>query len=127
MKSSSVSIRPMESSIEISSTRLTDEQKASFRLWLQRQFTERCKRNSRYSLRAFAKLLLVDHSSLSQILSGKRPISKNTMAAFCTKLSTTPADLRSFGLIDSKGIEEDYLQLDVDAFSAISDWYHAAI
>ena len=32
-------------------------ERLNFRLWLQKQFTDRCKRNPRYSLRAFAKSL----------------------------------------------------------------------
>ena len=107
---------------------LTDEEKTSFRLWLQRQFTERCKRNSRYSLRAFAKFLSIDHSSLSQILSGKRPVSKKSVQAICEKLSASPQDLQSFGLIKTnQAVDADYMQMSLDTFAVISDWYHIAI
>ncbi len=41
-----------------------------FRLWLREQFVDRCKRNPSYSLRAFAKFLQKDPSSLSKILPG---------------------------------------------------------
>lgn len=107
---------------------LTDEEKTSFRLWLQRQFTERCKKNTRYSLRAFAKFLSIDHSSLSQILSGKRPISKKSVRTICEKLSANPQDLKSFGLIKiNKAVDSDYMQISLDTFAVISDWYHIAI
>lgn len=107
---------------------LTDKEKTNFRLWLQRQFTERCKKNPKYSLRAFAKNLELDPSSLSQILSGKRPISKNTMQTICNKLSVTPKDLKTFGLIQKAIAEdEDYFQVSLDTFAVISDWYHYAI
>jgi transcriptional regulator with XRE-family HTH domain len=107
---------------------LTDEEKTSFRLWLQRQFTGRCKKNARYSLRAFAKFLSIDHSSLSQILSGKRPVSKKTVHAICEKLSANPQDLKSFGLIKtSQTVDADYMQMSLDTFAVISDWYHIAI
>lgn len=69
----------------------------------------------------------MDHSSLSQVLSGKRPLSKRTIQNLCTKLSATPQDLRSFGLLERNLSDNEYFQIDVDAFSAISDWYHAAI
>jgi hypothetical protein len=50
-----------------------------FRLWLQNEFAERAKRNPRYSLRAFAKLLQMEPTSVSQILSGKRRASTKVL------------------------------------------------
>jgi transcriptional regulator with XRE-family HTH domain len=105
-----------------------ETERLNFRLWLQRQFTERCKRNPRYSLRAFAKALHLDASSLSQILSGKRPISKKGIQTICKRLSATPADLKAFGLLESSpSTHPDYYQVSLDEFTAISDWYHYAI
>lgn len=108
---------------------ITDDERSIFRLWLQKQFTERCKKNARYSLRAFAKNLDLDASSLSQILSGKRNLSKNGIQNICEKLSVSPKELQMFGLIGSKnnGADENYLQLEIDTFSVISEWYHYAI
>src|SRR3954469_18927897 len=45
------------------------------REFLQREFQRRTGRNRRYSLRAFARDLDCDHSTLSQWLRGTRPIS----------------------------------------------------
>lgn len=106
---------------------LTDDERLSFRLWLQRQFTERCKRNPRYSLRAFAKNLDMEASSLSQILSGKRPVSKKSMQALCEKLSANPNDLKNFGLLTIEASDADFMQVSLDTFSVISEWYHYAI
>lgn len=118
----------MQTEITFFNVSLTDEERTSFRLWLQRQFTERCKKNPRYSLRAFAKFLLIDPSSLSQILSGKRPLSKKNVQAICQKLLATPQDLKSFGLVKtSQVVDADYLQVSLDTFAVISDWYHIAI
>ena len=111
-------------------TNLSDEERSVFRLWLQKQFTDRCKKNSRYSLRAFAKSLDLDASSLSQILSGKRNLSKSGIQNVCDKLSVSPKELQMFGLInfDNKDAQNDnYLQANIDTFSVISDWYHYAI
>lgn len=102
-------------------------EKYHFRLWLQRQFTDRCKRNTRYSLRAFAKSLNMDASSISQILAGKRPLSKKTMQVICDKLSANPQDLRAFGLLKSDGSDAAYFQLNIDTFSVMAEWYHYAI
>lgn len=106
---------------------LSEDERMNFRLWLQRQFTERCKRNPRYSLRAFAKTLNMDASSLSQILGGKRAVSKKTIQTLCEKLSATPQDLKNFGLLKVEAKDEDFMQVSLDTFSVISEWYHYAI
>ncbi len=46
----------------------------SFREVLQDELHRRCARNPRYSLRAFARALALDHSSLSQLLRGRRRV-----------------------------------------------------
>jgi transcriptional regulator with XRE-family HTH domain len=115
-----------ETTTTIKNTR--EDERSIFRLWLQKQFTERCKKNPRYSLRAFAKTLDLDASSLSQILSGKRKLSKKGIQNICDKLSATPKELQMFGLIENNNeTEENYLQVDIDTFSVISEWYHYAI
>lgn len=43
---------------------------------LRDELARRQRRNRRYSLRAFARDLAVDHSALSQILRGRRPLSE---------------------------------------------------
>jgi uncharacterized protein (TIGR02147 family) len=108
---------------------ITEDERTMFRLWLQKQFTERCKNNARYSLRAFAKNLELDASSLSQILSGKRKLSKKGIQNICDKLSVSPKDLQMFGLTEKKKNKEavNYFQVNMDSFSIISDWYHYAI
>jgi hypothetical protein len=44
----------------------------TFREILEHELQRRCARNPRYSLRAFARALAVDHSALSQLLRGRR-------------------------------------------------------
>ncbi|MCK6597232.1 MAG: hypothetical protein L6Q37_02615, partial [Bdellovibrionaceae bacterium] len=53
-------IRRMQTGKILLNTIQSNEERLNFRLWLQRQFTERCKRNPRYSLRAFSKYLCID-------------------------------------------------------------------
>jgi len=48
----------------------------SFRLRLQAELARRCAGNPRYSLRAFARRLGVDHSTLSQLLRGRRALTR---------------------------------------------------
>lgn len=61
-----------------------------FRDFLRQQLAARCARNPQYSLRAFANYLGVNHSTLSQMLRGKRSLSPEAIAKFCDKLGLTP-------------------------------------
>jgi transcriptional regulator with XRE-family HTH domain len=117
----------MENELRITPKSISESGKLNFRLWLQRQFTDRCKRNGRYSLRAFAKALNIDPSSLSQILSGKRPLTKKSMETICKRLGASPKELRDFALLKVDSSEDHYHQIQMDTFSVISDWYHYAI
>ncbi len=118
----------MQSELKTNTTDSSLDERTLFRLWLQRQFTERCKKNGRYSLRAFAKSLKMDASSVSQILSGKRKLSRKSTLAVCEMLSATPKELRAFGLIQAKqGAVDEFTQLNFDTYAVISDWYHYAI
>lgn len=121
-------IRRMQTGKILLNTIQSNEERLNFRLWLQRQFTERCKRNPRYSLRAFSKYLCIDPSSLSQILSSKRPLSKKNVQNICQKLLATPKDLQSFELMTLEQVTDpNYIQLTQDNFAVISEWYHYAI
>jgi DNA-binding IclR family transcriptional regulator len=65
-----------------------------FRDLLAAHFAARMARNPRYSLRAFACTLRVDHSTLSQWLRGRRPVTPRTMERTGWRLGMTPRDLR---------------------------------
>jgi len=57
---------------------------------LQREFDEKRRSNPRYSLRAFAELLGSDHSTLSQIFRGQRPVPLPSIRKWCRKLDLDP-------------------------------------
>lgn len=109
----------------------------NFRLWLQSQLTDRCRRNPKYSLRAFAQLLKMDASSVSQILSGKRHVSPKIIAKICAILGVAPHQVALFienAQRKKKGEREEsftqsmhFEQIALDAFAVISDWHHYAI
>ena len=63
----------------------------NFRQALQDEFGQRQRRNPRYSLRAFARDLGTDHSALSQILRGRRPLSPRMIRRFGARLRLSPA------------------------------------
>ena len=59
---------------------------------LEHEFKERCKANPRYSLRAFAAFLGTDHSTLSQIIRGKRRTPGRRMRSWARKLGLDPEE-----------------------------------
>lgn len=103
----------------------------NFRLWLQSKLMEKCKVNSRYSLRAFAAFLQMDPSSVSQLLSGKRKASNKVIRHVCDRLSATPRETNEFLVVAKrkKHIPQvpEYSLVTEDAFAYISNWYHYAI
>lgn len=100
--------------------------------WLQNELTQRCRKNSKYSLRAFAKTLQVDASTLSQILSGKRKLTKKSIQKFCVNLNI-PIDVETYFLQEHETKEKSasptspYSPVYIDSFNAIADWYHTVI
>jgi len=63
----------------------------TFRTVLQAEYDRRLARNARYSLRAFARALSVNHSTLSQILRGKRRVTARNVRSIGSKLHLSAA------------------------------------
>ena len=63
-----------------------------FRQRLEREFNSRREKNPRYSLRAFAAFLATDHSTLSQILRGNRPVPVSRIRSWARKLAMPPEE-----------------------------------
>jgi transcriptional regulator with XRE-family HTH domain len=68
---------------------------------LGRELESRQKRNSRYSIRAFAAFLRTDHSTLSQILRGARRVPANRIAAWAKKLGMGEEEITVFVAAES--------------------------
>lgn len=106
-----------------------------FRNFLQDELIERCQKNSKYSIRAFALKLGVESSSLSQILSGKRMISNAMVKRLAEKLDVSPDEVESFQKSNAKVKTsplqpkhmENLQRVALDEFRAIADWYHYAL
>ncbi|MEE6251418.1 MAG: TIGR02147 family protein [Bdellovibrionota bacterium] len=100
-----------------------------FRQYLQAELLRRIEKNSSYSLRAFAQLLDTHSGSLSQYLAGKRKISKQKLKAWCHKLDLDPKQSELFCQKNeiSKNRKRSELEISMDNFEAISQWYHFAI
>jgi transcriptional regulator with XRE-family HTH domain len=68
----------------------------SFRSFLADELARRVERNRRYSLRAFARDLGVDHSSLSQWLRGRRAFTVEVIERLGARLRLSPRQTRVF-------------------------------
>ena len=69
---------------------------SSFRLRLQSELATRCATNTQYSLRSFALHLDVDHSTLSQLLRGKRKLTEATIQKLGSALKLGPDEMDSY-------------------------------
>lgn len=93
---------------------------------LQREFIRRCKKNTSYSLRAFAQFLEVDQSFLSKVLNGKRVLTPKMTSKFSAKLGLSPA--KSLVAVKrAQTVPSHFVDLKEDEFETISSWSHFAI
>lgn len=120
----------------------------SFREVLKKELEQRSTRNSKYSLRSFARDLDMAPALLSDVLNGKKGLSRITAAKVSDRLGFT-AEERSYfcDLVESqharskvcreqasarlsrvfKKSDFKVFQLDQVRFSPIMNWYHMAI
>ena len=103
-----------------------------FRDALQSELASRCARNPRYSLRAFARDLNVDHSTLSQILRRKRSLTADAIRTLGTALQLDDAVVDAYIVYEERlpaaDIEERRVaQLRAEAAEVIAQWHHYAI
>ncbi len=108
----------------------------SFRLFLQQELARRCARNPQYSLRSFAIQLDKDHSTLSQLLRGKRPMTEKAIEKLGSKLGLERDLIDSFiareklaGPHDAPLADVHLLtqQLTQDTLELVSNVYHYTI
>jgi uncharacterized protein (TIGR02147 family) len=100
-------------------------------------------RNPGYSLRAFSRRIGLYSSTVSEILSGRRPVTRKMAARILSGMGTAPDQAQEIlqGLGSSRdralakrqaklsgtGEPLEFVQVDMDQFHAISDWYYFAI
>jgi len=93
--------------------RLRDRPSAGERLRaiLANEFSRRRGANPRYSLRAFARSIGIEHSTLSQLLRSKRAITWKSMGYIATRMRWTGASVlqayKRRGVWDSRYIADD--------------------
>jgi len=89
--------------------------------------------NPRFSLRAFARVLDMSPALLSQLISGKKNLSKKQASKIASKLMLSPKEkLNLFfainpDLINEKNQKNSARILEEDQFALISEWYHYGI
>jgi transcriptional regulator with XRE-family HTH domain len=106
-----------------------------FRRLLCAELARRCAGNPRYSLRAFAKGLGVDHATLSQLLRGRRTLTEAMIRRLARRLKLDEAAIqdhiavaqRAEGAPREPGSLREVRQLTADAASLVQQWQHFAI
>lgn len=116
MKTASVGDRPSE----------------GFRDLLQRELASRCAVNPQYSLRAFARSLKIDHSTLSQILRRKRRLTADVIRALAQAIGLPADDVDRFVACEDQvagqaASDRHERQLHAEALEVITQGHHFAI
>lgn len=98
--------------------------------WLEAEYLRRREGNSRYSLRSYAKSLGMPAGRLSEILSGKRKLTKALGAKVAERLGLPPSQrnvfVQGYALGENLSPDKDYALIEEDTFAVMADWYHTA-
>ncbi len=98
---------------------------------LRNRLVESQVKNPGYSLRAFSKKIGMSASATSEILNGKRRVSKTLAERIAKNLLMDPIEtqamLKTFDAASVPDMNRTALRLTADQFEAISDWVHFAI
>ncbi|MFS4461043.1 TIGR02147 family protein [Bdellovibrio sp. HCB2-146] len=95
------------------------------------ELAKRQMRNSAYSIRAFARDLGVGVTTLSDVLAGRRSLSKTNVQKVMEKLSVSPLEREvlwaHYKATAARTEIDDRTTLDEDTFRLIADWHYLAI
>jgi uncharacterized protein (TIGR02147 family) len=104
---------------------------------LKQVFSEKQRKNSHYSLRAFSRDIGMDSSSLGKIIKGERRFPVNKAETVSKKLDLTPTDKRLFfesisnkeNVLDKIMIskEDERHLIDESCFKVLAEWEHYAV
>lgn len=97
---------------------------------LRGELENRSRKNPRYSVRAFARSLRIDSSTLSALLNGKRPVTAQTAKRILEELDIDPSLKNHILLSTIKANEkraDNFLLVPNDALELIGGWEHYAI
>lgn len=100
---------------------------------LQKSFAEKCRKNPQYSLRAFAKSLEIDSSTLSAILRHKRPLTAKMAQKLISKMDIASPEQAQLLLLSALGGDYSFAEgpayetLEQSSAEIIASWEHFAI
>lgn len=98
---------------------------------LMQELAKRQARNSSYSLRAFARDLDIGSTTLSDVMGGRRSLSKTNLEKVMERLLVSPLEREllwaEYKQGSSKVEIDERLMMQEDTFRLISDWYYLAI
>ncbi|MEK7692254.1 MAG: TIGR02147 family protein [Bdellovibrionota bacterium] len=105
---------------------------------LHEQFAELSAQRAGFSLRAFARLLGLNPTQLTETLNGKRPITRKIAVRVLERLGLDPEMGRLLvealpakqvrkKIVPGSSAVLQYVQLSADEFRMVSDWWHFAI
>jgi uncharacterized protein (TIGR02147 family) len=97
------------------------------RFILLEEFVKAQAKNPYYSMRAYSQKLGIAQSAVSEILAGKRPITKKTAKKILEGLDKDPDQVSNLLESVESGQTQKYQTLDMDTFHVISDWFCFAI
>jgi uncharacterized protein (TIGR02147 family) len=103
-------------------------------LLLRERLRAAVRRNPRFSLRSFGKQLGIDHSTLSQVLQGRRRLSARALEAVGKRMGLSQEALGAYAQSSRKkpGSRSQpetarSFHFDLDTFQLLSVWHHYAI
>lgn len=82
-------------------------------------------RNPNFSMRAYARKIGMPQSALSEIFSGKRPLTKKSAYKILQGLDKDPNEIAA--ILNDGTNNKEYEPIDINTFHVISDWYYYAI
>jgi len=106
--------------------------------WLLKHYAERKRKNPAYSVRSFARGLKVSAATLSQLMSGKRPLGQDTARRLADAFMLSPQERDWLFASTVKGNpsrkkvseeekEHNFFSIEEEEFQLISNWQHFAI
>lgn len=102
--------------------------------FLKDEYQKRKNKNENFSLRSFARWLGTSPAQLSQMMSGKRPVSVKSIQKFSQKLELSPFEKTKWLSSSLETLESSQdksqkriLEMKEDQFRMIADWYHFGI
>jgi plasmid maintenance system antidote protein VapI len=110
-------------------TKSNSSDRYDFRAFLEERLRASSRRNASFSLRAFARQLGINHSTLSQIIRGKRRLTPFTVKTLGRNLGLPDDAIDNYAasLQSDQPTSTKSFQFDLDTFQLVAVWYHQAI